>query len=471
MIVSLGDTYGIDPDDFEKTGALDPILGIDTRLFIDPSLLRHTDVPELTASHERVTEHFSNVIRVVRQIKKEGDSLWRAADKMLTFPEMDGLCIGYSNGTAGKGAGPTKRRALLSTIMEIVQAGSEDPAIFDLVGVFEDGIGPDLISDMVAKIIMPDLIAFTQRVCSDLGIPMEPRYYAKRAPSEDLPKNPQDDSTVILVPKQVLRDLPVAESFGDIRWIVEHNEKLRQELNGIFGSALRDLTASEKKARVKDAFITHPEVLKGVLLAYKNNAPQYYDFSDDPSGEVIWYRATKSLSEEDTLTLPDKPSLEAVYEVAKIICLRFKKAIEDNQLCRLLYDKREHRKHESAAQLLFFGIANAYCEANNLDLSPESDSGRGPVDFKVSSGFKGKVLVEVKLTSNKELKHGYEKQLPIYQQAESAPKGILLVIDNGGISEGRFQAFLDLVAKTGNAGPEVILVDGIIRQSASKAEE
>lgn len=471
MIASLGDTYGIDPVAFEKTGALDPILGINTRLFIDPSLLKHTDVPELLHSHKRVTEHFTNVIRLVLQIRKEGDALWRAADKMLTFPEMDGLCIGYSNGTAGKGAGPKKRRALLSTIMEIVQAGSEDPTIFDLVGAFEEGIGPDLISDMVAKIIMPDLIAFTQRVCSDLGIPMEPRYFTKGAPAEDLPKNPLNDSTVILVPKQILRDLPVAESFGDIGWIVEHNEKLRHELNGIFGTALRSLSAAEKKARVKDAFVAHPEVLKGVLLAYQNNKPQFYDFKDDPSGEVVWYRVSKSFAESGVLTLPSNPSLDEVYEVVKAICLRFQKDIEDNQLCRLLYDKREHRKHESAAQLIFFGIANAYCEANNLDLSPESDSGRGPVDFKISSGFNGRVLVEVKLTSNPALQHGYEKQLPIYQQAESATKGILLVIDNGGISERRFQAFRELVAKAGDTGPEVIYVDGLIRQSASKADE
>jgi len=33
----------------------------------------------------------------------------------------------------------------------------------------------------------------------------------------------------------------------------------------------------------------------------------------------------------------------------------------------------------------------SYCQANNLDLSPESDAGRGPVDFKISQGFNDKI--------------------------------------------------------------------------------
>ncbi|MBV5349814.1 hypothetical protein JZU71_01240, partial [bacterium] len=67
-----------------------------------------------------------------------------------------------------------------------------------------------------------------------------------------------------------------------------------------------------------------------------------------------------------------------------------------------------------------FGIASSYCIANDLDISPESDAGRGPVDFKFSNGSKGKVLVEIKLTSNNQLQHGFESQLPIYMKAEGA---------------------------------------------------
>ena len=473
MVISLGDFHAIKPEDFEKTGALDPILGVDTRLFIDPSLLKHATVPELEGSHGKLSEHFANVLRIVGFIRTEDDAFWRNADRMLTFPEVQGLCIGYSSkGIAGKGTGPLKRKRLLSTITQLVQAGCEDAAIFELVGAFEEGIGPDLISDMVAKIIMSDLISFTQRVCSDLGIPMEALSYSRQFPLEDLPFNPDSNAPIILVPKQILRDLPVAETFADIFWISEHNEKLRTELNKLIVGSLRSLTPSEKKHRVRESFIHHPDVLAQVIKAYEAAGAKFYDFRDDPAGETIWYRVSKSLpaTSELTLSLPPKPTVEDVLEVAEKICLHFQRLIEDNQLCRLLYDKGGHRKHESAAQLLFFGIASAYCQANDLDLSPESDGGRGPVDFKVSAGFKGKVLVEIKLTSNPQLAHGFEKQLPIYQAAEGAQRGIYLVINNGGITEPRWDAFSHMVTAAGATAPRVIVVDGVTRRSASKAD-
>lgn len=473
MVKSLGDFHGIAPEDFERTGALDPILGVDTRLFIDPSLLKHTTVPELAGSYSKITEHFTNVLRLIKFIRVEDDAFWRKADEMLTFPEVQGLCIGYSSkGVAGKGTGPLKRRRLLSTITQLVQAGCEDEAIFELVGAFEEGIGPDLISDMVAKIIMADLIAFTQNVCSDLAIPMETLSYSKKLPPEDLPFNPDTKTPIILVPRQILRDLPVAESFADIFWITEHNESLRKELNRLIVGSLHSLTSAEKKVRVKETFIQHPDVLAQVIRAYEASGADFYDFHDDPAGETIWYRISKTLptTAELPLTLSLKPTLEDVFQVAEKICLHFQKLVEDHQLCRLLYDKNRHRKHESAAQLLFFGVASAYCEANDLDLSPESDGGRGPVDFKVSSGFNGKVLVEIKLTSNLQLAHGFEKQLPIYQTAESAQRGIYLVIKNGGITQTRWDAFSNIVTAAKAKAPKVIVVDGVIRESASKAD-
>lgn len=474
MIQSLGDYHSTDPSDFEKTGALDPILGIDTRLFIDPSLIKHTRIAELSGCTGKIENYFSDVLRIIKQIAKESDIFWRRADKLLTFPEVHGLCIGYSShSTSGKGTGPQKRHRLLDSLMQLTQAGCNDHRIFDLVGAFEDGIGPDLISDMIAKIIIDDLICYTQHVCSDLAIPMMPLPYSRSFPPEDLPFDPTTNRPIILVPKEILRDLPVAETFADIAWISAHNEKVRENLNKLVAGSYRSMTASERKEQVKMTFIEHPDVLAQVLKAYDDVGAKFYDFADDPAGETIWYQISRKLPKSHalSLTLANNPTPSQVYEVVEKICTHFKKLVEDNQLCNLLYDKHGQKKHESAAQLLFFGIASAYCGANNLDLSPESDAGRGPVDFKVSSGLAGKVLVEIKLTSNQKLAHGFETQLPIYQAAEGTQKGIYLVINNGGITESRWSAFSDLVAGSGKHAPRVIVVDGIKRQSASKASD
>ena len=44
----------IDPSDLTDRDAFDPILDLDTRLFIDPHLLKHTEIPELAGSYERL---------------------------------------------------------------------------------------------------------------------------------------------------------------------------------------------------------------------------------------------------------------------------------------------------------------------------------------------------------------------------------------------------------------------------------
>lgn len=448
------------------------MLGIDTRLFIDPCLLRQTETPELSGSYQRVVEHFTDVLRVVGNIGTDGDVFWRNSDRLLTFPEVHGLCIGYATTSkAGSGMGAKLRAQLLKTVRQIVQAGVKDPALFEIVGAFEDNVGPDRISDMIAKIIIVDLVAFTQRVCSDLGIPMKPLFLVKGQPPEDMPENPVTGDAIILVPKDVLRDLPIAESYGDIAFVAQYNEALRAELNAIIGTAWSRATVAEKKEALRNSFTKYPEVLLEVLQEYKAAGRSLYDFKDDPSGETIWYRSAKQFSKEYPLrlSLESPADTERVFEVVKTICEHFRTLVEDNQLCKLLYDKGGKPKHESAAQLLFYGIAAAYCTANGIELSPESDGGRGPVDFKMSSGFDGRVLVEVKLSRNSQLFHGFDKQLPIYQKAERATRGIYLVIDNGA-SDDRLEAFRKHVSEAAPGAPTVMIVDGIVRPSASKAD-
>lgn len=470
---SLADYHKLTPQVFAATGAFDPVLTIDTRLFIDPRLLRKTTTPELASSYAKVEEYFQNVMRIVKKISAEKDVFWKAADNLLTFPEVKGLCIGYAaEGSSGSGMGAELRYDLLTNIRKIVIAGVDDPALFELVGIFQDKVGPDRISDMIAKIVITDLIAFTQRACSDLGIPMESRAFSKKMLQEDLPVNPETNEPIILVPKEILSNLPEATCYGDIATIADYNEELRAELNAMVGGALSALTLTEKKRILRNTFVAHPDVLRGLLSAYADSDVERYDFESDPSGEVLWYSASKKAVEEYPLALElsANPSLDDVEATVRLICDKFRNLIEDNQLAKLLYNESGRPKHESAAQLLFFGIASSYCLANNLDISPESDAGRGPVDFKFSNGSKGKVLVEIKLTSNNQLQHGFESQLPIYMKAEGAMRGVYLVIDNGGYSRARIMRFQECVKNAASPSPTVIMVDGSVRESASKAD-
>lgn len=361
----------------------------------------------------------------------------------------------------------------MRNLKQILEAGTNDPTIFELIGGFQDGIGPDLISDLLSNILIDEFIVYTQRICSTLKIKLTKLSFSKSYAKADLPENMLNRKPIILVPKEFLRDLPIANSFMDIDWICKHNEELRIYLNSVIEGSFKKITIQEQKGHIRKAIIDDPMFLKEVLAAYKSAPLEYYDFSDDPTGETVWYQAAKTIANiyPLNLNLTNTPSLDEVYALVEVICEHFKILVEDNQLCKLLYDKNGKRKHESAAQLLFFGVANSYCTANNIDITPESDAGRGPVDFKFSGGAHNKVLVEVKLTSNPNLAKGYKNQLPIYLKAEKSLKGIYLVIHNMEISEQRWQNFINLTNQSGLQNLKMIDVNAIPKDSASKSDE
>ncbi|KGT47783.1 MULTISPECIES: hypothetical protein [Acinetobacter] len=65
MTISFSDSYGIDTDLFTALGALDPILNIDTRLFIDPLLVRNTKIPEFKNSTLKIEEYFQKILTLL----------------------------------------------------------------------------------------------------------------------------------------------------------------------------------------------------------------------------------------------------------------------------------------------------------------------------------------------------------------------------------------------------------------------
>ncbi len=123
-----------------------------------------------------------------------------------------------------------------------------------------------------------------------------------------------------------------------------------------------------------------------------------------------------------------------------------------------------------AAQRLFLAVADSYCKANDLDLSPETDSGGGPVDFKVASGSTAKVLVEIKLSSNPKVVDGYTKQLEVYKAAEQASRAVYLVIDVGGMGtkDDRLIKIRNRASRRGDQPSELVFVNGARRRSASR---
>src|SRR5262249_13692377 len=145
--------------------------------------------------------------------------------------------LGYGASTiAGSGSGPFMTDAVLRTAKEIVDLGIDDPDLFVAMGLFETGIGPDRISDMTTNVILPDLIKFNTRVLAELGVPTASFDLSLRNGNSfkaELAQNPlQPGATpVILLPIDILRDLPIVKDWSDVATAAAKNAALRTAVN------------------------------------------------------------------------------------------------------------------------------------------------------------------------------------------------------------------------------------------------
>jgi len=219
--------------------------------------------------------------------------------------------------------------------------------------------------------IQEDILKYTERVITTAGIPSVTVYLGKQ-PYRTC-KNPHNNKGLfLLLPATILSPLPVAECFDDIDWICHENERVRKEINEYF-----DLGKKTKLHKSQILALMHSSLSfrSALVTAYKTIPKSAYDFSADPAGEYAWLAAAREYVAEYPLLLAGEPldTVEDVLNITTKICKQFKSLIENNGLCKLLYNSDGTSKHESAAQLLFYGVADSYCDANDVDLTKEGN--------------------------------------------------------------------------------------------------
>jgi len=464
--------FGVVPSLLKRLGVFDPILNVDSRLFIDPLLLKTSAHREVRIDAVRQYEgHFGKIIRLLKASKSPGDVAWRSAGVLLRSPEIRGTCLGYGAASIqGSAIGEQLTGIILQTAKEVVDLGIDDPDLFTALVLFEDGIGADLISDMTTNVILSNLLEFNKRILGQIRA--KSQSFEIGGVRYSLPRNPftKQLTPVILVPLDILRNLPVARDRSEIDDVVSKNRQLRNRVNQYIGEIWQTKTL-RAKAKVKSAALASKSAFLSLLEVIKEAKGKPYDLERDPDGLYAWLRIGVEAAAKFPLEIPktERRDLESLTAVARRIVDQFRALVEDKGLWKELWDGRRPRK-EKSAQRIFFATADSYCKFNDLDISPEADSGAGPVDFKFSDGYEARVLVEVKLSTNSKLLQGFERQLEAYKKAESSTSAIYLVIDLGNMTRKRKDLFAlrDRMLSQGKRASEIIIVDGTRQLSASR---
>ncbi|RSL18014.1 hypothetical protein EDE15_3570 [Edaphobacter aggregans] len=385
-------------------------------------------IPFFVDAAAKIESYFQRVISLLNASKREGDIAWIAACKLLQFGEPQGFALGYGvHKPNGRGVGPTLAAGLASRAQQILKLGVDDPLIFEVIELFTDGIGPDLISDTQASILEENFLAYSQDIANKLKITNRvTRIIQDR--SYSIPAGPNGRG-IILLPAEFLTPLPIEMPWESIEYATALDDSVRKQLSELFALAAK----RPKKSEVANIIFPHRDVLERLLKSFRESVGAKYDFENDPMGVLRWFEVALNAVQAN----PEKIGLErrdaaGLVDVVNKITLKFKQNVEQNGLWKEFYREDLRPKHERFGHLVFYAIADAYCDANNLDISRESNGGNGPVDFKLSQGADFKYLVEMKLSTNPKLLDGYTVQLDAYAASEKAEKKSLVVIKLNG---------------------------------------
>ena len=423
-LLSFSEYFEIPKDKVDSLGFFDITLSLDSDLYIDSKLLTDDNSPYFLNAASTLKKKFSDIVRLLKAAKVNNDSniYWKQAQKLLTFKEMHGLCLGYgTKDIFGNGVGKKIRDKIMNNLWTLIQDGREDPELLDLVCVFTEKFGCDRASDLIAYFIRDIIYKYNNEIIRELNLEKYPMIDVQRGKFKLLQNPIRKTLPILLLPKNILSSLPVCFEFVGIEEAIQENEDARVNLNSYipFGEAL-------SKKDVLDLLLSNREVYDLLIEAFKKADGKHYDFDRDP--KCVWSARdiiTKAYNDnpnvfEDASGI-DKNNVESV--VNKCIDV-FKHLVED---CGLRDSVRKY--DEKVSQHLFLATSYILCELYDVAVCPEMNSGRGPVDFFFTNGTT-KISVELKKISNGQYVHGLESQLPDYMKSNSSQKGVYLVLND-----------------------------------------
>ncbi|QBI21295.1 hypothetical protein ER308_18100 [Egibacter rhizosphaerae] len=411
----------------------DTILDADTKLFIDPFLLyREDELPDSHwyGAHSGIIEHFQQVFELLALAGCDSKHLpYRVALGALSFREPREFCLGYTaEGTRGAGSAKGFAKLIAAAMCDAIRRGRKELRHFEELGVLHEGIGPDRISDMACTVLKSKFLSYTQTVARRHGLQLDTHKlpnasfdneaYSWRSDSVWLPTNPYSSGPLLLTPARFLNDLPTLNA--DDWWAAQEAHELRDRFN-------LDVVRRVDKKTIVDLANRDPAAVEAWAKRRESERARPYDLRRDANGVYRWDIESRKYAEENPISLADPETHEQFLDVVEALIERFRHFVENDGGWRLLWDDRGP-KPESAAQLLFRGLARTYCELHGINVDREVLLGDGAVDFKFSSGYEHRALLEVKKVENGKFWNGLNAQLPKYLEDDRCVDGWLLAV-------------------------------------------
>lgn len=457
----ISDYFNLDYEDLDDAGIFDAVLEKDSAFFINIQRLKETNCPEFQESYSRIREFFESIAVLLEaaESKSNDDKFYRVALGKFQFHEVNGINLGFADSVTGSGMGDVLRKQIIGDAFDLVKKGCKAPELFELVGLFEDGIGPDRLSDMIATIILPDIKVYTKRIMDEYDL-CEVAYPDVRFDKEGFAINPYKECQILLLPIDILHELPVAKDWEDVDYAASQNSAIRQEMNLEVGKTWRKWASSQKKAYFKNQLLGNRDIFDRLIEAYREKREEL--FIPISNSDYFVRSLFQHIKRDINFASNEHGTVDSLTGALEVIDI-FKDWTENNRGWAEI-----NKGKEKSVQRLIHLCAQYYIKVNDFDFSCEPNDGPGPVDFKISRG-NDKTVIEIKLSSNQDYLNGYQNQVKRYADAENTDNMVYVFIDVGNPGRRRTLEVThenDLIS--GNRIPEVVIIDANEQLSASK---
>lgn len=311
---------------------------MDTPLYIDPFLVFDDEEGIWDGAHDEVVDFFNGTLHLLSLAGGEANSAhWKKAERFLQFPEPKEFALGFSMGhPEGSGVGPELARDICRGLDLFRQWGrNADDRLLGMVAILVPGLGLDRISDMLCNILKHRFIRYTQAVCAELQVPVEPVAISHsgwiadvgrwKGSTEALPASPAFKGAVLPTPQRFLKEIPRVTPDGFWDWAeVNAGETLRFELNYDLGASLN---RQQRAILGRQLAQRAPEILDGYVADVTRDATGY-DVDGDPKGLVRWEEAGRRIAKVSVF--PQPPASQSDFEGWLVaLAESFKAAIEN----------------------------------------------------------------------------------------------------------------------------------------------
>lgn len=490
MKIYFSDFFNVNEEDIESYGAFNISLINDFPLFIDPFLLASSENQKYKEIHSGIIEYLKFL-----SVKAKNGGINNAQIKSwYIFPEVKENWFGYSKiGNSGRGLNMQFGRAFSSSINIIFDdLGREQitqTSHIEKACLFQLGIGRDNISDFTTNLIKYYLCEYTEVFANQFidksrlkKVRVKNAYFdyefERWMPREYMLPFIFDDY-VLLTPKDILTKDDNWINANDLRGNFDgilnsiDNDQLKRE---VFSYYLKNLPAPEPNKNHTKKEITYavqetikrfPEIVKYYVKLKEENKIGAKNLSKQKVKEVeeIFIQHLKEFVE---VVLKEtefyaKPPIDSFDEsLARVHFL--KKVIEENDGYRMFYVDGLPVKREADLQVIF----RLTWFASDFDVNREVNNGRGPVDYAVSKGAVNKTLVEFKLASNSKLRQNLEKQVEVYEMANSTKKSIKVILYFDSVEYEKTMKILKELKL--DKSPQIVLIDACKKISASNVK-